>query len=80
MFEYGDAILVCPVVEHIADEEDRDSLRVIIVPRRLRIKKVMAFLRIQNVSLCQPPRARSRTLELYAARFECVGHILLPVL
>jgi len=26
MFEYGEAILVCPVVEHSAKEEDSDAL------------------------------------------------------
>jgi hypothetical protein len=44
MFEYGEAILVCPVMEHLAKEEDRDALRVINMPRRLRVEEVLAFL------------------------------------
>jgi hypothetical protein len=44
MFEYGEAILVCPVVKHFAKEEDRDALRVIfIMPCRLRVKEVLSF-------------------------------------
>lgn len=44
MFEYGETILVCPVVEHPAEEEDRDALRVIfIMPCRLRVKEVLCF-------------------------------------
>jgi hypothetical protein len=44
MLEYGEAILVRPVVEHFAEEEDRDAVRVtIMMPRRLRVKKVLPF-------------------------------------
>ena len=39
MFEYGEAILICPVMEHIADEEDGDALGV----RRLRLEEVVGF-------------------------------------
>jgi hypothetical protein len=43
MFEYGQAILVCPVVEHFAKEEDRHALRVITVLHRLWVKEILDF-------------------------------------
>jgi hypothetical protein len=44
MFQYGEAILVCPVVEYFAKEEDRHFLGVIvIIPRRLRVKEAVAL-------------------------------------
>ena len=52
MFEYRQAILVRPVVEHIVKEEDRDVLRgIIIIPRRLWIKEILSFLRTQKCQL-----------------------------
>ncbi len=50
MFEYGEAILACPVVDDFAKKEDRYILRVVIMPCRLRVKEVVDFLRYQNVS------------------------------
>jgi hypothetical protein len=44
VFKYGEAILVRPVVEHSAKEEDRNALRVIIImQRRLRVEEILAF-------------------------------------
>jgi hypothetical protein len=58
MFEYGEAILVCPVVEHSAKEEDRDALQVIFsMPCRLRVKEVLSF---QEPKSCQPKLGRER--------------------
>jgi hypothetical protein len=39
ILQYGEAILVSPVVEHLADEEDRD----VFLLRRLRIKETVAL-------------------------------------
>jgi intergrase/recombinase len=57
MFEYGQAILVRPVVKHFAKEENRDALRIYIIaiPRGLRIKEILGFLRIQRRQLCANP-------------------------
>ena len=57
MFKYGEAIFFRPVVDHLAKEEDRHALRVIIIviPRRLRLKEILGFLRTKKCQpLCQP--------------------------
>ena len=56
MLEYGQAVLVRPVVEHFADKEDRDALRAIItIPRGLRIKEILGLLRTQKRQPCAKP-------------------------
>jgi hypothetical protein len=52
---------VCPIVEHSANEEGGYSLRVIIImPRRLRVKEVVAFFENPNMSA----RASPSTVEV----------------
>jgi hypothetical protein len=46
MFEYGEAVLIRPVVHYFREDEDGDVL----LPCRLWCKEVMTFLRTQNVS------------------------------
>ena len=47
MFEYGEAVLVRPVVHYFGEYEDGDVL----LPCRLWCKKVVTCLKTQNVSL-----------------------------
>jgi hypothetical protein len=58
MFQYVDAILVCPIVEHSANEEGSHALRVIIImPRRLLVKEVVAIQKRLNLGF---PRGQIR--------------------
>ncbi len=56
MFEYGEAILVGPVMHYSGEDEDGDVL----LPCRLWCKEVVTFLRTQNVSFVPIPRGRIR--------------------
>jgi hypothetical protein len=56
MLEYGQAILVCPVVEHIAKKEDRGDFQIVIMTRRLWVKEILAFFENQNISAHSNPR------------------------
>ena len=84
MFEYGQAILVRPVVKYFAKEKNGDALRIIVIaiPRGLRIKKILGFLRTKNRQLCANPGTTYNRLtsDFHPARFERIGHVLLPIL
>jgi hypothetical protein len=56
MFEYGEAVLIRPVVHYFGEDEDGDVL----LPCRLWCKEVMTFLRTQNVSFVPIPGGRKQ--------------------
>jgi hypothetical protein len=77
MFQYGEAVLVGPVVQYCGEEEDRDVL----LPCRLGRKEVVALGTQMSVVPTPTMQVKiKRTLELHVAGFDCVGHVLLPVL
>ena len=77
MFQYCEAVLVGPVVYYFGEEEDGDVL----LPCRLGRKEVLALGTQMSVVPTGNREVKiKRTLELHAAGFDCVGHVLLPIL
>jgi hypothetical protein len=56
MLEYGEAVLVRPIMHYFGEDEDGDVL----LPRRLWCKEVVTFLRTQNMSFVPIPRGRKQ--------------------